>query len=88
MSRFDGSLLHRVCTTPGGRHSPGGEGIVVPIAEWEVRGRRALVCLLFSVLFLDLPESPDSMRSPNNAKSTEVVASYGEVRSNLIAVLS
>jgi hypothetical protein len=32
----------------------GGEGgIVVPIAEWEVRGRRALVCLLFSMRIFD-----------------------------------
>ncbi len=39
-----------------------------PIAEWEVRGRRALVCLLFSTRVFDLRESPDFTRLLNDPK--------------------
>ena len=49
----------------------GGEGgIETPVGEWEVRGRRALVCLLLSTSVFDLNESPVFKRVPEGAKST------------------
>src|SRR5437016_698766 len=45
-----------------------GGGIEVPIGDWEARGWRVLICLLFSTRHFDLYESPDSMRLPNDPK--------------------
>src|SRR5882762_4674883 len=64
-ARYTGPLRTIPPRCTRGTISKNGEGgIVPPFGEREVRGWPGAVCLLFSVLFLDLPESPDSMRSP------------------------
>jgi hypothetical protein len=47
---------------------------VIPIGEWEVRGRRALVCLLLSTVVSDLTESSVFMPVPSAANRPKVVA--------------
>jgi hypothetical protein len=54
----------------------GGEGgIQASVGTAEVKGRRVLVCLLFSTRFLDFLQWPDSMGDQTPSNKPKLVAS-------------